>query len=175
MLWTVKSYYSSPFMMVREPKQRLSMHMRHLIWRLSSHPFIRTDFFDLSAASLADGCEAGDEALAIGHPRGMTFTATAGIISESKRVLDDGVFVQTDVPINPGNSGGPLFDVVGKLIGINTQVMIDAQGLGFAIPAREVLEYWMDFGRTRSAGRVSIPTDKQLSRLGANAESKTGS
>ena len=127
---------------------------------------INTDrFFELSAASLADGCEAGDEALAIGHPRGMTFTATAGIISESKRVLDDGVFVQTDVPINPGNSGGPLFDVVGKLIGINTQVMIDAQGLGFAIPAREVLEYWMDFGRTRSAGRVSIPTDKQLSRL----------
>ena len=122
-------------------------------------------FFDLSPLSLTDGCDAGDEALAIGHPRGLSFTATTGIISESRRVLSDGVFVQTDVAINPGNSGGPLFDVFGKLIGINTQVMIDSQGLGFAIPARKVLEYWLDFRRMHGAGGVSIPTDEQLSRM----------
>ena len=122
-------------------------------------------FLELSALSLADGCEAGDEALAIGHPRGLLFTATTGIVSEGRRVLGDGVFVQTDVAINPGNSGGPLFDVFGKLIGINTQVMIDSQGLGFAIPAPQVLEYWREFSRLHSSGRIHIPTDDQLSRM----------
>ena len=122
-------------------------------------------FFELSADSLAHGYDAGDEALAIGHPRGLSFTATTGIVSESARQLPDGVFVQTDVAINPGNSGGPLFDVAGKLIGLNTQVMEESQGLGFAIPARTVWEYWQEFMSLRRHGRVSIPTDEQLSQM----------
>ena len=122
-------------------------------------------YFELSADSLADGCDAGDEALAIGHPRGLSFTATTGIVSESARRLRDGVFVQTDVAINPGNSGGPLFDVAGKLIGLNTQVMAESHGLGFAIPARQVFEYWKRFLRLYRSGSISIPTDEQLSQV----------
>ena len=122
-------------------------------------------YFDLVAGSLADGCGAGDDALAIGHPRGLSFTATTGIISESARRLPDGVFVQTDVAINPGNSGGPLFDVTGKLIGLNTQVVAESQGLGFAIPAGQVLEYWKEFLRLYRSGRISVPSDEQLSQI----------
>lgn len=122
-------------------------------------------FFELSAASLADECDAGDEALAIGHPRGLSFTATTGIVSESARRLPDGVFVQTDVAINPGNSGGPLFDVAGKLIGLNTQILAESHGLGFAIPARQVFEYWQEFLRLYRSGKLSIPTDEQLSQI----------
>ena len=122
-------------------------------------------FFELSADSLANGYDVGDEALAIGHPRGLSFTATTGIVSESARQLPDGVFVKTDVAINPGNSGGPLFDVAGKLIGLNTQIMAESQGLGFAIPSRTVLEYWQEFMLLYRSGRVSIPTDEQLSQV----------
>ena len=122
-------------------------------------------FFELSAASLASGYDAGDEALAIGHPRGLSFTATTGIVSERERQLPNGVFVQTDVAINPGNSGGPLFDVTGKLIGLNTQAMPDSQGLGFAIPALQVFEYWREFLRLCRSGRILIPTDEQLSQI----------
>lgn len=122
-------------------------------------------YFELSSVSLADGCDAGDEALAIGHPRGLSFTATTGIVSESARRLPDGVFVQTDVAINPGNSGGPLFDVAGKLIGLNTQIMAESQGLGFAIPARQVFEYWQEFLLLYRSGKISIPTDEQLSQI----------
>lgn len=127
---------------------------------------IHTDrFFELSTESLTNGCEAGDEAMAIGHPRGLSFTATTGIVSESQRFLSDGVFVQTDVAINPGNSGGPLFDVFGKLIGINTLVFVDSQGLGFAIPAQQVFEYWQEFRRKSATGEINIPTDEQLSQI----------
>lgn len=122
-------------------------------------------FFEFKMRSVTDGCEAGDEALAIGHPRGLSFTATTGIVSESQRVLPDGTFVQTDVAINPGNSGGPLFDVFGKLIGINTQGMIDSQGLGFAIPANQVLKYWLEFRSKCKSGEIILPTDEELSQL----------
>lgn len=122
-------------------------------------------FFEFRTHSLAEECEAGDEVLAIGHPRGLSFTATTGIVSESQRVLPDGVFVQTDVAINPGNSGGPLFDVFGKLTGINTMVLADSQGLGFAIPAKQVLKYWLEFRRKFKAGEITLPTDEQLSQL----------
>ena len=122
-------------------------------------------YFELSLASLADGCDAGDDALAIGHPRGLSFTATTGIVSESERRLPDGIFVQTDVAINPGNSGGPLFNTAGKLIGLNTQIMAESQGLGFAIPARQVFEYWWEFLRLYRSGKISIPTDSQLSQV----------
>ena len=122
-------------------------------------------YFDLSSGSLVDDCDTGDDALAIGHPRGLSFTATTGIVSESERQLPDGVFVQTDVAINPGNSGGPLFNAAGKLIGLNTQIMAESQGLGFAIPARQVFEYWREFLRLYRSGNISVPTDNQLSQI----------
>lgn len=114
---------------------------------------------------LADGYDAGDEVLAIGHPRGLAFTSTTGIVSEGRRFLPSGRFVQTDVAMNPGNSGGPLLDARGNLVGINTEMRTDSQGLGFAIPGVHVGEYLRDFYRRRDAGDVVVPSDDELARL----------
>lgn len=83
----------------------------------------------------------GQWAIAIGNPLGLDNTVTAGIISATGRsssqvgVSDKRVsFIQTDAAINPGNSGGPLLNDRGDVIGINTAIRADAQGLGFAIP-----------------------------------------
>ncbi|WP_353932581.1 HhoA/HhoB/HtrA family serine endopeptidase [Okeanomitos corallinicola TIOX110] len=83
----------------------------------------------------------GQWAIAIGNPLGLDNTVTIGIISATDRtsaqvgVPDRRVsFIQTDAAINPGNSGGPLLNAQGEVIGINTAIRTDAQGLGFAIP-----------------------------------------
>lgn len=83
----------------------------------------------------------GQWAIAIGNPLGLDNTVTAGIISAIDRsssqvgIPDRRVqFIQTDAAINPGNSGGPLLNDRGEVIGINTAIRADAQGLGFAIP-----------------------------------------
>jgi len=83
----------------------------------------------------------GEWAIAIGNPLGLNSTVTAGIISATGRssaqvgIPDQRAsFIQTDAAINPGNSGGPLLNERGEVIGINTAIRANAQGLGFAIP-----------------------------------------
>jgi S1-C subfamily serine protease len=88
----------------------------------------------------------GQWAIAIGNPLGLDNTVTAGIISATDRSssqvgIDDARrvrFIQTDAAINPGNSGGPLLNDRGEVIGINTAIRANAQGLGFAIPIETV-------------------------------------
>jgi S1-C subfamily serine protease len=89
----------------------------------------------------AEKLNPGEWAIAIGNPLGLDNTVTVGIISALGRsssevgVPDKRVrFIQTDAAINPGNSGGPLLNAKGEVIGINTAIRADAQGLGFAIP-----------------------------------------
>ena len=79
----------------------------------------------------------GQKVFSIGSPMGLRYTVTSGIIS-GYREHNGRKFIQTDAPINPGNSGGPLIDEQGGLIGINTMVLRDAQGIGFAVPFQEV-------------------------------------
>ena len=83
----------------------------------------------------------GQWAIAIGNPLGLDNTVTIGIISATGRSSSQvGIpgkrvrFIQTDAAINPGNSGGPLLNDLGHVIGINTAIRANAQGLGFAIP-----------------------------------------
>ncbi len=87
----------------------------------------------------SDAIRPGDFAIAIGNPYGLQHTVTAGIISGLARSLDGdpseaGIYIQTDAAINRGNSGGPLINIDGKVVGINTAIIAQAQGLGFAIP-----------------------------------------
>ncbi len=84
----------------------------------------------------SDGARVGDWVMAVGNPFGLGQTVTAGIISAKGRVLGGAYdnFIQTDASINPGNSGGPLFDMEGRVVGINSAIIASAQGIGFAIP-----------------------------------------
>jgi len=93
----------------------------------------------------SDKIKIGDWVLAVGNPFGLSYTVTAGIISAKGRVIGEGPydnFLQTDASINPGNSGGPLINIKGEVIGINTAIVAQGQGIGFAIPinmAKEIL------------------------------------
>jgi serine protease Do len=73
----------------------------------------------------------------MGSPFGLEQTVTAGIVSAKGRVIGSGPyddFIQTDASINPGNSGGPLLNMNGEVVGINTAIVAQGQGIGFAIP-----------------------------------------
>jgi len=102
----------------------------------------------LPTVSLGDSerLRVGDWVMAIGNPFGLDHTVTAGIVSAKGRVIGAGPydnFIQTDASINPGNSGGPLFNMAGEVVGINTAIVAQGQGIGFAIPvnmAKEILE-----------------------------------
>jgi serine protease Do len=97
----------------------------------------------LTAATMGDSDQlrVGDWVLAIGNPFGLSNTVTSGIVSAKGRIIGAGPyddFIQTDAPINPGNSGGPLYNMKGEVVGINTAILSDGQGIGFAIPANEI-------------------------------------
>lgn len=86
----------------------------------------------------SDKAEIGDWTIAIGSPRGFDWSVTAGIVSAKGRDLipnSQNDFFQTDAAINPGNSGGPLLNMQGEVIGINTLISSNGQGLGFSVPS----------------------------------------
>ncbi len=99
----------------------------------------------------------GQWAIAIGNPYGLEHTVTLGVISATNRPMQiqDRTYdnlIQTDCAINPGNSGGPLLDINGDVIGINTAILANAQGLGFAIPigfAKSVADEIIRYGKVK--------------------------
>jgi len=76
----------------------------------------------------------GDSVIAIGHPYGLNYSATEGIVSKASRIYGELEYVQIDAAINPGNSGGPLINIDGEVIGVNTFIIQDSNNLGFALP-----------------------------------------
>ena len=110
---------------------------------LSDLAVVKIQGRNLPVAPLGNSSEVqvGDWAIAVGNPLGLDNTVTLGIISTLKRSSSQvGIpdkrldFIQTDAAINPGNSGGPLLNERGEVIGINTAIRAQAEGIGFAIP-----------------------------------------
>ena len=116
----------------------------------------------------------GQWAIAIGNPLGLDNTVTAGIISALDRsstqvgIADKRVqFIQTDAAINPGNSGGPLLNANGEVIGVNTAIRANAQGLGFAIPietAKRISDQLFETGEVQHPylGIQMVNLDKEI-------------
>ncbi|MEW8043867.1 MAG: DegQ family serine endoprotease [gamma proteobacterium symbiont of Phacoides pectinatus] len=121
---------------------------------------LKIDADELPVVSIgsASDLKVGEWVLAIGSPFGFDHTVTAGIVSAKGRSLPNEnyvPFIQTDVAINPGNSGGPLFDLDGRVVGINSQIYSRTggfMGLSFAIP----IEMAMNVAdQLRTNGKVS--------------------
>lgn len=99
----------------------------------------------------------GETVVAIGNPFGLAHTVTVGVVSALHRTLrteerEFADFIQTDASINPGNSGGALLTIDGQLVGVNTAIYNNAQGIGFAIPidkAKRIVGDLLRFGEVR--------------------------
>ncbi len=107
----------------------------------------------------SDDLMIGETVLAIGNPFGLSHTVTTGVVSAVNRTVQTGGrtyhdFIQTDASINPGNSGGPLLNIRGELIGINTAIYQQAEGIGFAIPIGRAHRIYEDLVRF---GEVQMP------------------
>jgi Do/DeqQ family serine protease len=123
----------------------------------------------------------GETVIAVGNPFGLSGTVTTGVVSalgrsvpSKERTFTD--FIQTDASINPGNSGGPLLNIEGKVIGINTAIYAQAQGIGFAIPvdrAKKVVQDLLRYGAPHNGwiGAVTATiTPEEAKRIGVRAD-----
>ncbi|MDD3288927.1 MAG: DegQ family serine endoprotease [Alphaproteobacteria bacterium] len=126
----------------------------------------------------SDKIRVGDWIMAIGNPFGLGGTVTTGIISARARDINSGPYddyLQTDAPINRGNSGGPMFDMDGKVIGVNTAIFSPSGGsigIGFAVPssmAKSVIDQLKAHGHTRRGWlgvRIQLVTPEIAESLG---------
>lgn len=95
--------------------------------------------------SVNNNLQEGEKILAVGHPYGLDFTTTQGIVSKSSRNWNGINYIQIDAAINPGNSGGPLIDQNGDVVGVNTFILSQGQNLGFALPVSYLKEIIAEF------------------------------
>lgn len=143
---------------------------------------VRIEAPNLTALSFGDSgaLRVGQLAIAVGNPYGFDCTVTAGVVSALGRslrtntghLIDD--VIQTDAALNPGNSGGPLVDSRGRVIGVNTAMIMPAQGICFAIAANTVsfvMSKLIHEGRVRRSylgvGGQTVPLHRRLVRFHA--------
>ncbi len=106
--------------------------------------------------------EDGDTTIAIGHPYGLNYTATEGIVSRASRLQGDLEYIQIDAAINPGNSGGPLLNTQGDVIGVNTFIIQNANNLGFSLPYFYIQEAIDTFKALQTKNIIKCPSCKNL-------------
>ena len=136
---------------------------------------IRVNASSLEYASLIDSLvlRVGQLVIAVGNPFGFQSSVSTGVVSSLGRALrsQDGRLIENIIqhtaPLNPGNSGGPLLDSKGRVVGINTAIIAQAQGIGFAIPAstaRSVVPQLLAMGRVERSYLGVIGFPRQLDR-----------
>lgn len=129
-----------------------------------------------------DNLALGSKVFTIGNPAGMKYTVTAGIVS-GYQSDEDKEFIQTDAAINPGNSGGPLIDPDGRLLGVNTMILRETEGIGFAIPTNALLadynSYRPEIEATLGSARYQnwtpqeVREDTEISRMSSELLAET--
>ncbi|NCO01659.1 MAG: trypsin-like serine protease [Epsilonproteobacteria bacterium] len=126
--------------------------------------FISFDFVQPNNPLLLStkGVNDGDTTIAIGHPYGLNYTATEGIVSRASRLNGDLEYIQIDAAINPGNSGGPLLDVDGFVIGVNTFIIQNANNLGFALPYFYIQEDLENYKKLNRKNIIKCSSCKNL-------------
>lgn len=126
----------------------------------------------------------GAPVVALGNPRGLTFSVVAGVLS-GRREIDGRAMLQVAMPVEPGNSGGPLLDREGKVVGVVTSKSLVTPNLGFAVPAERIrplvekptpvrLAAWLTLGKL-DPDRWRVLTDARWTRSGGTIRAEGGS
>src|SRR5574341_555394 len=140
------------------------------VLRINEHDLPYAEFGDSSKLKV------GQVVIAIGNPLGFSSTISAGVVSavgramrgQTGRLMEN--IIQSDVALNPGNSGGPLVDSRGKVVGINTAIIMGAQGISFSIPtntANWVIGQLMKQGRVRRGYLGVAAQDRPIAQAAA--------
>jgi len=131
----------------------------------------RSQNFKPITCAKPDSLLLGEPVIAVGNPYGLGSSISRGVLSATRRKISFngkilfGDILQTDAAINPGNSGGPLININGDMIGINTAIYGEADGIGFAIPLKRIesiLATWMIPEKFRDVSLGIIPGEKIL-------------
>jgi serine protease Do len=102
--------------------------------------------------------EMGQEVIALGHPYGLSFSSTLGIVSNKNLEINDTSYIMHDAVLNPGNSGGPLVDIQGRLVGINSSIFQDGKNISVALGADLIKKAIDDYLESGYQSAVRCPS-----------------
>lgn len=111
---------------------------------------------EFGKTTLADSSnvQEGEKVIAIGHPYGLKYTVTQGIVSKVNRLHNNINYIQVDAAINPGNSGGPSINQKGEIIGVNTFIIAQGTNLGFALPTNYLKQALEEYQEIRGQNAI---------------------